>query len=49
MMRNVEDNVEEAKGVLERIDRLKSTQLQCQKSILGIQRRVHELEVQIGV
>lgn len=49
MMKNVQDNVDESKGILDRITRLKDVQLGCQKRILGIQRRIHELEVQIGM
>lgn len=49
MLKNVQDNVDESKNISDRINKLKDTQLGCQKRILGIQRRIHELEVQIGM
>ncbi len=49
MLHNVEDNTGEARTLLDRINRLKEVQLGCQKGILGLQRRIHELEVQIGM
>lgn len=49
MLRNVEDNAGESRLLIDRIGRLKEVQLGCQKGILGLQRRIHELEVQIGM
>lgn len=49
LMGGYEKGLEETKAVQGKVSRLKEIQIESEKQLLGIQRRVTELETQIGI
>lgn len=49
LMSGYEKGLEETKVVQGKVNRLKEIQIESEKQLLGIQRRVTEIETQIGI